>query len=96
MKVKRILSHLLLIIVLLFAGCRDSIESDAKKAAELHCEAMALMKKAAAGDISSLDEAKKLSEKSEKLMQELKGKYTSLEDTKKFLSAYTEAIKNCD
>jgi uncharacterized protein YcfL len=72
-----------------------SIESDAKKVAELQCEAQKLMLKATSGDMSVMEESTKLGTKAATLSNELEGKYTSDSDKKKFAEALLKEMGNC-
>jgi hypothetical protein len=72
-----------------------SIESDAKKVAELQCKAQKLMQKATSGDISVLTESKKLASDAAILSKEIEGKYTSSSDKQKFAEALSKEMGNC-
>jgi hypothetical protein len=95
---KKILSTLGLLIMtaLIFTACNSgSIESDAKKVADLQCKAQKLMQKATSGDMSVLEESTKLSTEATALGVELEGKYTSDSDKKKFAEALLKEMENC-
>lgn len=81
---------------LFIAGCgSSSVESDAKKVADLQCRAQKLAAKAMTGDTTILAESQKITEEANKLNEELKNKYTNPLDMAKFAQAYAEAIKDC-
>jgi hypothetical protein len=96
MKTKSItISAATLFFTFVFASCGNSIESDAKKLAALQCEAQQLLTKAASGDMSIMAESTKLSSNAAALSEEIKGKYTSDEDQKKFTEALLKEMGNC-
>ncbi len=81
---------------LLVTSCGGgSIDSDAKKLADLQCKAQGLMQKAQAGDQSVMEEAAKLGTEATALSNEIKGKYTSEADQKKFTEALLKEMGNC-
>lgn len=90
----RILGAMLL-AALILVSCSSSIESDAKKVAELQCQATELMQKAMSGDTSVMKESQKLADKAAELTQEMQRKYTSESDRKKFTEALAEEIGKC-
>jgi hypothetical protein len=95
---KKILSFIgtLLITTLLITSCGSSaVESDAKKVADLQCRAQKLAQQAMSGDMSVLEESTKLTAEATALANELKGKYESESDRKKFAEAYAAELKNC-
>ena len=73
-----------------------SIESDAKKVAELQCKAQKLVEKASSGDMSVMEESQKLSAEAASLMTEMEGKYTSESDQKAFGEALVKEAGNCN
>lgn len=82
---------------LFLVGCgSDSIESDAKRLAEIQCKAQKLVEQAASGDMSVLEESTQLAAESEALTNELESKYTSDADQEKFARALLKEIGNCN
>jgi hypothetical protein len=80
----------------LFTSCGgNSIESDAKKMAELQCKAKQLMEKVASGDASVMEESTKLATEAASLKEEIQGKYTSESDQKEFNMALLKEMANC-
>ena len=80
----------------IFTSCGGgSVESDAKKVAELQCKAQQLMLKSASGDMSVMDESTKLASESASLLKEMEGKYTSDSDKKNFAEALLKEMGNC-
>ena len=73
----------------------NSIESDAKKYAELMCKSQKLASKAAAGDMSAITESTKLVSEAGSLAQEMQGKYNDAADYQKFTDAYLKAMGDC-
>ena len=73
----------------------SSIESDAKKVAELQCKAQKLMQKATSGDMSVIEERTKLTSEAAALSKEIEAKYTSDSDKKKFAEALLKEMGNC-
>ena len=77
----------------------NSIESDAKKYAELMCEAQKLATedaaKMASGDMSAMIESTKLATEAASLASEMQGKYQDASDYQKFNAAYLKAFADC-
>ena len=77
----------------------NSIQSDAKKLAELTCKAEKMAAEvaaqAAAGDMSAITESKKLASEAATLIKEMKQKYTSDSDKKILQEAYLIEMGNC-
>ena len=77
----------------------NSIESDAKKFAELMCKAQKLVTegaaKAAAGDMSAMTESTKLMTEATSLATEMQGKYKDASDYQKFSAAYLKSLADC-
>jgi hypothetical protein len=72
-----------------------SVESDAKKLAELQCKAQKLAQKAISGDKSIMEESTKLATETSALSKELENKYTSESDKTKFAEALLKEMGNC-
>jgi hypothetical protein len=72
-----------------------SIESDAKKVAELQCKAQELMQKATSGDMSVMEESTKLASEAANLSKEMERKYTSDSDKQKFAEALLKEMGKC-
>jgi hypothetical protein len=81
--------------VMLVSCGGDSIQSDAKKVAELQCKAQELMQKATSGDMSVVEESTKLANEAATLSKEMEGKYTSDSDKQKFSEALLKEMGNC-
>jgi hypothetical protein len=77
----------------------NSIESDAKKCAELMCKAQKLategLAKAATGDMSVVTESTKIAAEAKALGEEMQGKYKDADDYQKFNAAYLKALAEC-
>lgn len=73
-----------------------TIESDAKKVAELQCKAQKLVLKASSGDMTVLEESTKLASEAAALSQEMEGKYTSDSDKQEFAQALLKEMGNCN
>ena len=87
-------------VSLLLTSCGgNSIESDAKKYAELMCKAQKLATegaaKAAAGDMSAMTESTKLMTEAASLATEMQGKYKDASDYQNFSAAYLKALADC-
>lgn len=95
-KVTPILIQLLFASSILTSCGSDSIESDAKKVAQLQCEAQKLMKEATSGDMSIVEKSTKLVTEAATLSREMEGKYTSDSDKKKFSEALLREMGKCD
>lgn len=77
-------------------GCDgSSIESDAKKVAELQCKAQKIMEKASAGDLSAIGESNQLVSESEALLKEMEEKYPNESDREKLAVAVSKEMGNC-
>lgn len=72
----------------------NSMESDAKKMAEIQCEAMGLMEKAMAGDETAMAEGEALGKKAETLAKELEEKYSTDELKAEFKAAMEKEFEN--
>jgi phosphoheptose isomerase len=95
---KKTLSFLgvLMITTVLITSCGSAaIESDAKKVAELQCRAQKLAQQAMSGDMTVLEESTQIAAEATALANELKGKYESENDRKKFAEALSTELKNC-
>lgn len=90
------LSAAVMLVIIVFHSCGSSIERDAKKVAELQCEAEKLMQKALSGDQSVMEESKELASEAEALSQELEEKYTLESDREKFTEAFLKEMGNCN
>lgn len=83
------------VMCMVIAGCGSTVESDARKLADLECKARQLSAKAAAGDLSVATEMSKIGMEAAQLGAELKGKYTTTADKEAFAKAYLEAYNGC-
>ena len=85
--------------VILTSCGSNSVESDAKKYAELMCKAQKLATegatKAVAGDVSAITESTKLASEAATIAQEMQGKYKDAADYQKFTAAYSKAMRDC-
>ena len=85
--------------VILTSCGSNSVESDAKKYAELDCKAQKWAiegaAKAAAGNMSAITESTKLASEAASLLQEIQGKYNDKADYRKFTVAYLKAMGDC-
>jgi hypothetical protein len=89
-------SGLFMAAAIFMASCGGgSIESDAKKVADLQCKAQKLIEKAADGDMAVIEESTKLTKEAADLTRELEGKYSSDSDKKKFAEALIKASGDC-
>ena len=87
---------ILIIASMTLLSCgKSSIESDAKKVAELQCKAQKLMQEAASGDASILEESTKIGIEASELSKEMEGKYTSDSDREEFGKALLNAMSEC-
>ena len=94
-KVMTIFGAILFTSVILTSCSGGSIESDAKKVAELQCKAQKLMLEATSGDMSVMAESSKLTSEALALSKEMEGKYTSDSDKQKFAEALLKEMGNC-
>ena len=72
-------------------SCNDSVETDAEKLATMQCKSYELMEKLGRGE-STMEESTALSAEMELFDKEMKSKYTSQEEKKKFEEACLKAI----
>jgi hypothetical protein len=86
----------LFVSIMLTSCSGGSIEQDAKKMADLQCQAQQLSKKAMSGDMSVIAESSKLATEAAALSKEMEGKYTSEEDRRKFGEALLKEMANCN
>lgn len=95
MRVQHVFAATFIAALVLFSGCgKSSIESDAKRLADIQCRAMKLAQKSAAGDMSTLSESLKLSADATELSLELQKRYTG-EDAQTFSREYLKALGQC-
>ncbi|GMU87200.1 MAG: hypothetical protein AMXMBFR48_24410 [Ignavibacteriales bacterium] len=94
MKKKIVLFAALFSLMLMTNAC-SSIERDAKKVAELTCEAQQLMKRAASGDMTVLERSQELILEANTLREELEKKYTTAEEMEEFLRALSRNLEDC-
>jgi hypothetical protein len=92
----KIFGAIFFVSMLLTSCSGGSIEQDAKKMADLQCQAQQLSKKAMTGDMSVIAESTKLASDAAALSKELEGKYTSDEDKRKFGEALLKEMANCN
>jgi hypothetical protein len=84
------------IVLAIMTSCGgNSIESDAKKYAELVCKAQKLAAKTATGDMSAVSESTKLMTEAASLAKDMQGKYKDASDYQKFNAAYLKALADC-
>lgn len=77
------------------ACTNNSIERDARQIADLQCRSYKLQQRAAAGDMSLMQESAALSTQAMNLMRQLEGKYALPADRQLLLEAVGEAMKDC-
>jgi predicted small secreted protein len=94
-KTIKVIGAVLFTSVILTSCGGGSIESDAKKVAELQCKAQQLMQKATSGDMSVMEESTKIATEAASLSKEMEGKYTSDSDKQKFGEALLKEMGNC-
>jgi major membrane immunogen (membrane-anchored lipoprotein) len=95
-KLMTIFGAILFASVILTSCGGDSIEKDAKKAAEFQCKSIELAQKAKSGDMSVMAESAKLATEFATFRAEMKEKYTSEADQKKFEEALLKETANCN
>ena len=81
---------------LILTSCGSSVESDAKKLAELQCKSQKLSEKVLAGDMSVSAESMTLATDAAKLSEEIEGKYTTDEEKQKFEEALLKEMGKCE
>ncbi len=82
--------------IFVLIGCGGgSIESDAKKVADLQCKAQELMLEATSGDMSVMEKSTKLASEAATLLEEMEVKYSSDSDKKRFAEALLKEMGNC-
>ena len=86
-----------LLATILLSSCGSSLESDAKKIAELQCKTMKISEKIQSGelDASNATESMSFALEASELAQEIEGKYTTDEEKKEFGKAVIKAMKDC-
>ncbi len=84
-------------VLLLLAACGgSSMESDAKRVAELQCRAKALTEKAGAGDMAAMSEAMRITSEAVSLHAELEARYASAEEQKQFGEVLLKEMGKCN
>lgn len=73
----------------------NSIESDARRVAEINCKIQKLIHKSQAGDISAISEGSKLANEEAALVKEMEVKYTTDKDKQKYAEALLKASADC-
>lgn len=73
----------------------NSMESDAKKMAELQCKAMELMEKVMEGDEAAMADSEKFGKEAQDFAKEIEAKYTSEADQEAFGKAFAKEFENC-
>jgi len=90
---------MLLFVSIALASCSgNTIESDAKKIAELQCRAMQLLGKsmsAGSNYTAVLEESRKVSEEADALVKQMEKKYTSQADKEKLAMSMLKALGEC-
>ena len=98
-KLMTIFGAMFIASVILTSCAGNSIESDAKKSAELMCKAQKLASegaaKAVASDMSAITESAKLASGAASFAWEMQGKYKDTADYHKFTAAYLKAMGDC-
>lgn len=86
-----------LIATILLSSCGSSVESDAKKLADLQCKSMKMAEKIQSGemDVSNATESMSFAIEASELAEKLEGKYTTGEDQREFQKAVLKAMKDC-
>ncbi len=95
-KLMTILGAMFIVSAIMTSCGGGSIQSDAKKVAELQCKAQNLMQKATTGDMSVMEESTKLASEAATLSKEMEGKYTSDSDKQKFAEILLKEMGNCN
>jgi hypothetical protein len=93
-KITTILGAIFFTVILISCGS-NSIDSDAKRVAELQCKSQQLMLKAASGDMDIVAENNNLMIELAELAEEMEGKYSSDSDKEKFSKALMKEMLNC-
>ncbi len=91
----RIFGAILFASTIITSCAGNSIESDAKKVAELHCTSQKILQKATSVDVSIMEESAKLASEAASLSKEMEKKFTSDSDKKKFAEALLKEMGNC-
>lgn len=91
MKKQNFLTFAAAAMLLLSVTACSSIESDAKKAAEMACDAQ---KMALEGDFD-MEKMQEMQQEAQELYEEMAGKYETMEDMERFAEAYSRELDNC-
>lgn len=95
MRLKKIQFYTFIPVFLFFLSCSSSIQKDAKKAAELSCEAKKMSEKVFEGEIS-MEESMELDNKATQFLIEMQKKYSSMDEYEKFMDAYNKRMEECE
>lgn len=83
-----------LVFTMLLASCGGSMESDAKKVAELQCKIMKMSDGILEGEMDAATTIA-LAQETEELVEEIEGKYTTEAEKEKFEKAVLKALAEC-
>ena len=83
------------IAAVILTACGKSVDSDARKLADLQCKSLKIAKKAMTGDVSTLTESNALLAETAVLTAELGDRYKTTEEKAELAKAYLEAMKSC-
>jgi hypothetical protein len=92
---RRFFGAILFALAIIISCGGSSVESDAKKVAELQCKSEKILQKATSVDISIMEESAKLASEAASLSKKMERKYTSDSDKKKFAEALLKEMSNC-
>lgn len=86
-----------LMATMLLYSCGGSIESDAKRLADLQCKAQKMSEKMMSGevDLSDMSATVSLATEASELAEELEGKYTTEGEREQLEKALWKAMEDC-
>lgn len=86
-----------LVAIMPISACGNSIESDAKRLAELQCRAKLMSEKMMSGEseLADLSATISLAKGASELMEELDGKYTTEKEKEQLEKALRKAMEDC-
>ncbi|HLW33228.1 MAG TPA: hypothetical protein VKX40_13275 [Aequorivita sp.] len=94
---KKLSITLSLLAIMLLSACANSIESDAKRLAELQCKAKLMSEKMMSGEseLADLSATLSLAKEASELMEELDEKYTTEKEKEQLEKALRKAMEVC-
>jgi hypothetical protein len=96
MKSSKLFSVHFFFFIFFMIGCKQNdLEDDAKKLAQLQCQATRIASNSTAGDMSVVSESVRLTAEASKLTRNMQKKYNGTQDMIRFTEIYNRELVNC-